>query len=108
MSNEARKAYRQRLKAAGVCYKCRKKVEPERYGKELCGDCTRKMNAYQKQKYARYRAEGRCCNCGRRDANTERGRCYCFQCAIRQSKNHADFRERKKTAGAATPNGQNK
>ena len=100
------KPFIERLVAAGTCVKCRNPVEPSRRGKQLCASCTQKQREHNRQRSRQFRVEGRCGNCGKRDANTDKGRYYCLQCALRQSRNYEKSKEKKKTAGAATPNGQ--
>lgn len=118
------KAYYKQLKERKVCVRCRKQDERTLQGLSMCEDCRRKYNEYWREYVNRP---------GRRTFHREAGnvtytRQYynrlekhqCTMCGTALDENYyftqcpkcrqyrADYYKKKKTAGAATPNGQEK
>ena len=89
------RAYRAKLHAAGLCVKCRRPVEDERAGRQMCAACARAQNERQHKRRARLVAAGICEICGREPARN--GSTVCLACGVRRAEYYnAAYAARKK------------
>lgn len=85
-----------------ICISCGNKL-PDDWSTQKCPDCTESQKmSYQKRRNLR-KEHGVCLRCGKEDAYTMNGRCYCFDCC---EKDH--IRQRKKSEEIKVQYNQNR